>query len=223
MQFYKYSGSGNDFIIFDNRSGEFRIKPSEVIQYCQRREGIGADGVILINSSENTDFEMRIFNADGSEAEMCGNGARCSVHFAFSILKIKKEKHFVFETMNGVYEGEIVHEDTIKIKMTELYDVDAIDINDLSGKNAMYLNTGVPHAVIQVSSVEDVNIKGVLYMPGAVITHMKEKKSIGKRVDVQCRACSSKWILTKEKKRRRYATSPASHHKHFSHSLYSVF
>lgn len=161
MQFYKYSGSGNDFIFIDNRDGTLRIKPTQVIDWCKRREGIGADGVITINHSENSDFSMRIFNADGSEAEMCGNGARCSVHFCYHILKMKTEKEFVFDTMNGVYSGEIVSEDEVKIRMTELYGVDSINISDLSGKNSLYLNTGVPHAVIQVSSVEDVKVKAV--------------------------------------------------------------
>jgi diaminopimelate epimerase len=161
MQFYKYSGSGNDFIFIDNRQEVFRARPSVIVELCKRKEGIGADGVILIGNSKKHDFEMRIFNADGSEAEMCGNGARCSVHFAYYFLKLKDEKHFIFETMNGVYEGEVVAKDEVKIKMTELYDVDSVNINDLSGKRALYLNTGVPHAVIQVSSVEDVNIKAI--------------------------------------------------------------
>ncbi len=161
MEFYKYSGSGNDFIFIDNREGKFRIKPSQIATWCKRREGIGADGVITIGASKEHDFEMRIFNADGSEAEMCGNGARCSVHFAYNFLKIKSDKAFTFETMNGIYTGEVVGANEVKVKMTELYDVDSINIKDLSGKRAMYLNTGVPHAVIQVASAEDVNIKNI--------------------------------------------------------------
>ena len=161
MEFYKYSGSGNDFIFVDNRLGDLRIKPTQIVAWCKRREGIGADGVIIISESKELDFEMRIFNADGSEAEMCGNGARCSVHFAYNYLKIKNSKSYKFETMNGTYEGEVVGDSEVKVKMTELYDVDSINIKDLSGKRAMYLNTGVPHAVIQVSSAEDVNIKSI--------------------------------------------------------------
>jgi diaminopimelate epimerase len=167
MQFYKYSGSGNDFIFIDNRGADLRIKPTQITAWCKRREGIGADGVITINPSKEHDFEMRIFNADGSEAEMCGNGARCCVHFAYYVLKLKEEKHFIFDTMNGVYEGEIVSDDEVKVKMTELYELDSINISDLSGKRAMYLNTGVPHAVIQVSSAEDVNVKAI----GSAIRH----------------------------------------------------
>ncbi len=161
MQFYKYSGSGNDFIVIDNRNDKLCIEPGVVVDWCKRREGIGADGVVLIGFSTKHDYTFRIFNADGSEAEMCGNGARCSVHFAYHVLKMKADRKFVFETMNGVYTGEIMFGNEVKLKMTELYEVDAIDISDLSGKRSLFLNTGVPHAVIQVSSVDDVNVKAV--------------------------------------------------------------
>ncbi len=161
MHFFKYSGSGNDFIMLDNRKGDLRVGPTEVVSWCKRREGIGADGVVLIHPSDKYDFRFQIFNADGSEAEMCGNGTRCAVHFAFYELKLKQDKQFVFETMNGVYEGEVVDGDEIRIKMTELYEVDTIDVSDLAGKNALFLNTGVPHTVLQVSSVDDVKVKAV--------------------------------------------------------------
>lgn len=162
MPFYKYSGSGNDFILFDNRDGNYIVTPSMVKYWCRRREGIGADGIILFNSSENinNDFSMRIWNADGSEAEMCGNAARSSVHFAFHHAKLKTDTHFKFDTMNGQYEGDIVGGD-VRIKMTELYDVDAINVSDFSQKAALYCNTGVPHTVLQVTSVEDVNVENL--------------------------------------------------------------
>lgn len=161
MQFYKYSGSGNDFIFINNLKGDIKVKTSEVVQWCKRRENIGADGVVLISSSDKYDYSMRILNADGSEAEMCGNAARCSIHFAKNILKLKDSNCFEFETMNGVYTGELVSKNEVKVKMTELYDVDAVNISDLSGKQALFLNTGVPHAVIQVSSVEDVKVNAI--------------------------------------------------------------
>jgi len=161
MQFYKYSGSGNDFIFIKNLDSSIKIRPTQVVSWCKRREGVGADGVVLIGPSQKYDYSMRIFNADGSEAEMCGNAARCSIHFATNILKINNASSFTFETMNGVYTGEIVKDNEVKVKMTELYDVDSINVSDLSGKRAMYLNTGVPHAVIQVSSVEDVKVNAI--------------------------------------------------------------
>ncbi len=159
--FYKYSGSGNDFVLFDNRDESIQLTPTQVRNLCKRREGIGADGVILLsNSSKGHDFSMRIWNADGSEAEMCGNASRSIVHYAYHIAKVKTDTHFVFDTMNGVYEGDIIDNSSeVKIKMTELYDVEAIDVNDFSQKLAMYLNTGVPHCVLQVNSVEDVKVE----------------------------------------------------------------
>lgn len=162
MPFYKYSGSGNDFVLFDNRDGEFIVTPSMVRDWCRRREGIGADGIILFNASNQSDndFSMRIWNADGSEAEMCGNAARSSVHFAYHFAKLKPETHFAFDTMNGQYQGDIVNNE-VRIKMTELYDVDAINVSDFSQKAALYCNTGVPHTVLQVTSVEDVNVENL--------------------------------------------------------------
>lgn len=159
MEFFKYSGSGNDFIFLDNRQGKIKLIPSKIKQWCSRREGIGADGVVLFELSQAADFGLRIFNADGSEAEMCGNATRCGVHFARQVLNLSAANRFQIEMMNGVYHGEMIEDDLIRIKMTELYDEGAINISDLGGKNNLYLNTGVPHAVVQVASVEDVNVK----------------------------------------------------------------
>ena len=112
MPFVKYSGSGNDFLLFDNRKGTMTITPSLVRKWCLRRQGVGADGLILFNSSTlGHDFSMRIWNADGSEAEMCGNAARISVHFAYHFAKLKNETHFSFDTMNGVYAGDIIEDE----------------------------------------------------------------------------------------------------------------
>ena len=167
MEFYKYSGSGNDFIMLDDRNGEVKFSAQNIAQWCDRRFGIGADGVILVGASAQHDFSMRIINSDGTEAEMCGNGARCSVHFAYNVLGLNKSKKFSFNTMNGVYAGELLEDDLVKIEMTELFDVESVDVSDFSSKNAMYLNTGVPHTVIQVNTIDDVSVKSV----GSAIRH----------------------------------------------------
>lgn len=156
-KFYKYSGSGNDFILLDQLDEQYKLKVSDVKKWCQRREGIGADGFIILSPSEKYDYELRIWNADGSEAEMCGNAARSSIHHMIYQRKISKDD-FQFETMNGLYQGALVKNDTVKVKMTELYDVNSISVEDLGRKNTLYLNTGVPHTVIQVNSVEDINL-----------------------------------------------------------------
>lgn len=160
MEFYKYSGSGNDFILIDNRNAQFRPRISLIREWCRRRQGVGADGVISFESSTDHDYALRIWNADGSEAEMCGNAARSSIHFAHHHLKLGKEK-YQFETMNGSYEGRALGGNLVEVKMTELYDVGKINISDFSAKGALYCNTGVPHAVIQVSNVEDINIQSL--------------------------------------------------------------
>ena len=134
MKFYKYSGSGNDFIFLDNFTQEAMLDVSLIPAWCERRAGVGADGVILISESKQYDFKLQIFNADGSEAEMCGNASRCSIHFAKNILGLGLDK-YEFETMNGVYSGELVGASEVKVKMTELYDVGAFDISDFSAKN----------------------------------------------------------------------------------------
>ena len=156
-EFFKYSGSGNDFLLFDQMDSQYKIKISQIKDWCQRREGIGADGIIILSPSDKYDYDLRIWNADGSEAEMCGNAARSSIHHMTYHRKIKKDK-FQFETMNGLYEGALVDGDVVKVKMTEVYDVDKVSVDDLGRKNALYLNTGVPHTVIQVNSVEDINL-----------------------------------------------------------------
>ena len=183
IPFIKYSGSGNDFIIIDNRNESFHLSREQIAFFCKRREGIGADGVVYLNKSKKgNDFSFRIWNADGSEAEMCGNASRSIVHYAYYYLKLKADKHFVFDTMNGVYEGEVIDEESsseIKIKMTELYDLDAIDISDLATDSSLYLNTGVPHAVLQVSDVSRINISNV----GRAIRNDKRFSNEGTNVD----------------------------------------
>lgn len=156
-EFFKYSGSGNDFILLDQLDEQSKIKISDIKKWCQRREGIGADGVIVLGPSDKYDYDLRIWNADGSEAEMCGNAARSSIHYMTKHRNVNRDP-FRFETMNGVYEGSMVSGDIVKVKMTELYDVNAVSVDDFGRKNNLYLNTGVPHTVIQVNSVEDINL-----------------------------------------------------------------
>ena len=155
IQFYKYSASGNDFIMIDNREEKVDFSKEQIINLCKRREGIGADGIVYLLPSSDCDFRLRIFNADASEAEMCGNATRAITHFAFNYLKLKNEKKFSFTTMNGKYDSEILDNGEIKVRMTELYDVDEVKINDLIyNQNALYLNTGVPHSVYHLATID---------------------------------------------------------------------
>lgn len=177
IKFHKYSGSGNDFILINNLDGGQTPSFEKITKWCKRRVGVGADGVIVVGPSDKLDYSIRIWNADGSVAEMCGNAARSSVHFAHHYLKMNKD-WYQFETLNGEYEGRVIEGDFVEVKMTELYDIGKYDVSDFSTKGSLYLNTGVPHTVLQVNNVDDINIKSL----GSVVRH-DQRFSEGTNVD----------------------------------------
>ncbi len=149
MEFYKYQGTGNDFVMIDNRSGEWNNISTENIQkLCDRRFGIGADGLIKINTAENADFEVDYYNSDGSKS-FCGNGARCSVAFAHFLSIFKKNKT-VFVAIDGLHEAEI-NDEIVKLKMG---DVETIHRD---GDDSV-LDTGSPHYVKYVEDISDFNV-----------------------------------------------------------------
>ncbi|HEY8541451.1 MAG TPA: diaminopimelate epimerase, partial [Pseudothermotoga sp.] len=110
IEFVKMNGAGNDFIVIDNRKGVLKnLEISTFVRLvCRRRKSIGADGLMILEDSDKVDFKMRYFNSDGSEGEMCGNGARCIAKFAY-LLGVAKEK-MKFETISGIHEALIVGE-----------------------------------------------------------------------------------------------------------------
>lgn len=148
LVFWKFNGCGNDFILVDDRNGKFPLSSREWIAHlCHRRKGIGADGVILLIKSGKADLRMRIFNADGSEAEMCGNGIRCLAKLARHLGWQKKT--LMIETMHRIYpitwEGEEIRVD-LGPPIEERRRISL----ELFGHplEVHFLNTGVPHAVI---------------------------------------------------------------------------
>jgi diaminopimelate epimerase len=159
LLFSKYSVTGNDFIIIDDRENKFQAGREKLWKgLCERRLGVGADGVLLLCDGENVDFTMRYYNADGNEAEMCGNGARAICHFAEEIFG---KKEFKFKTMNGEYNGEIHDDEEVSIQMAERSDVELYKISDLApfALNSYFVNTGVPHCVYQVDSIKNINVE----------------------------------------------------------------
>jgi len=117
MEFYKYQGTGNDFVMIDNRSGEWDgLSIDHIQQLCNRRFGIGADGLIKINTAEGYDFEVDYYNSDGSKS-FCGNGARCSVAFAFFLDIFEGRCRFI--AIDGEHEAEI-HSGIVKLKMGDV-------------------------------------------------------------------------------------------------------
>ena len=155
--FVKMHGSGNDFILLDNRDDRLQIPapPSVVRKLCDRRLGIGADGLILIQNSENADFGWRFYNSDGSEADMCGNGGRCVTRYAYMMDVAPRE--MTLETQTGVLRAVVVDDRRVKIEMHQPRDlsVDEPLILDRERMTVSVIHAGVPHAVVFVERLDD--------------------------------------------------------------------
>jgi diaminopimelate epimerase len=169
VRFTKMNGAGNDFMLFDNRTGEINLSRSEIMRLCDRHRGIGADGILLLEKPSNrADFRMRYFNADGGEAEMCGNGARCFARFANKVAGAQRK--ISFETPAGVISAQLVA-DLVTLQMTEPTDLRLNFSLPLADQNKMihFINSGVPHVVIPVPRIDDVDVR----REGAAIRHHK--------------------------------------------------
>jgi len=154
IEFWKMNGSGNDFIIIDNRDGKVPEKDMSALVKgaCRRRESVGADGMIFIINSKKYDFAWRFFNADGGEAEMCGNGSRCAARFA-SLNGIAGNS-MTFETLAGPISAEVKGR-IVKVLMPVPSGLKRdIDLPVKSGSISVdFINTGVPHAVVHVNDL----------------------------------------------------------------------
>lgn len=159
IEFYKMSGSGNDFIIIDNRKNA--VDETDLTQFiasvCRRKMSVGADGFILVEDAEAVDFKWRFYNSDGSIAEMCGNGARCAARFAY-LAGIAGAEMF-FETAAGIIYAEIKG-DRVKIKIPDPEDLNIDYMLELehSSLSVSSVNTGVPHVVIARDNVDDIDV-----------------------------------------------------------------
>jgi len=150
LNFYKYQGTGNDFVIIDNRSGQITEFTTKQVQHiCDRRFGIGADGLMLMNNKEDYDFEMKYYNADGKLGSLCGNGSRCMIRFAYHMGIHKYTYHFL--AADGPHEAEIDNHNLIRVKMNDVTDIKEHSTFTL-------LNTGSPHLVKFVNDVMNVDV-----------------------------------------------------------------
>jgi len=150
MHFYKYQGTGNDFIILDNRNWSYTALTTDRVKFlCDRRFGIGADGLMLLNPHTGYDFEMKYYNADGRESSMCGNGGRCLVKFASDMGIQKSEYSFI--AVDGPHLAEIDDDGIISLKMKNVRDID-----DFHGD--FLLDTGSPHYVKMVTDVMELDV-----------------------------------------------------------------
>lgn len=139
IEFWKYQGTGNDFVMLDGRSHSFKELSSEKIrQLCDRRFGIGADGLIILENHPEADFYMRYYNSDGNISSMCGNGGRCITRFASDLGLTGDKYHFV--AIDGDHESYI-EDDLVYLKMSDVADVSPIKGRDY------FLNTGSPHYI----------------------------------------------------------------------------
>ena len=162
IPFYKMTGAGNDFVMVDNRDLALShiLTRENIARLCNRRFGIGADGLIAIEPPQiKADVRMRYYNADGGEAEMCGNGARCFTAFV-SHLSGGKITKLCFETMAGIVRGQVNPDEDVTIRLTE---PNSLKLNILPADNIIpapvhFLNTGVPHAVVFLPDVENIDL-----------------------------------------------------------------
>lgn len=149
LKFYKYQGTGNDFIILDNRDNAISLSHQQVQHLCDRKFGIGADGLMMLQLKQGYDFEMKYYNSDGKEGSMCGNGGRCLVKFAYDMGMRKSD--FVFLASDGEHIAEIDPEGKVSLKM--------IDVNSVESADGDFvLNTGSPHYIKQVDDVHELDV-----------------------------------------------------------------
>ncbi|MEN9549414.1 MAG: hypothetical protein RIR12_2005 [Bacteroidota bacterium] len=161
LKFYKYQGTGNDFVIADNRNETYALSTQQIRQLCDRRFGIGADGLMLLQLKDGYDFEMKYYNADGREGSMCGNGGRCMIKFA-SQMGIRKDVYH-FLASDGAHEGEIDIDGIVSLKMNDVSTIKKFH-------NDYILNTGSPHYIKLETDVMKLDV----YKKGLEIRNSKE-------------------------------------------------
>ena len=170
IQFYKYQGTGNDFVLIDNRNAAFeRSNTNLVKKMCDRSFGIGADGLMLLQNRPGYDFEMVYYNSDGNESSMCGNGGRCLVAFAHFLGIITGKAHFI--ASDGEHFAFIAN-NIVRLKMN---DVKGIEMGD----GFDFLNTGSPHYIKYVDAVRDIDV----YNEGKKIRYNERFKEFGTNVN----------------------------------------
>jgi diaminopimelate epimerase len=170
IEFYKYHGTGNDFVMIDNRNNDFQKSKNVIEQLCDRRFGIGADGLILLENDTDTDFRMVYYNSDGNQSSMCGNGGRCLVAFAKKLQLIENTTTFI--ATDGLHHATIDENQLISLQMK---DVATIKIDE----NYMFLDSGSPHHITMVDDLKALNIKDL----GAKIRYSELYGAVGSNVN----------------------------------------
>src|SRR3954471_22570096 len=179
LRFVKMNGAGNDFVMLDNRRGDIRLERQQIAKICDRHRGIGADGVLFIEPASNgADFRMRYYNADGGEAEMCGNGARCFARFVNRVAGPVDK--LSFETPAGVIAAALRGE-SVTLQMSEPRNM-RLNLNISAAGQTFrchYIDSGVPHVVIPVSDIAKVDVRKI----GSAVRHHTEFEPRGANVN----------------------------------------
>ena len=170
LHFYKYQGTGNDFIVADNRKNELALTTEQINNLCDRRFGIGADGLMLLNQIAGFDFEMKYYNADGKPGTMCGNGGRCMTKFAYH-LGIHREL-YRFLASDGVHEAEIDMDGIVSVRMKDVTTFRKFHTDFI-------VDTGSPHYIKMTTNVMDLDV----FKKGSEIRHSKEFEEEGINVN----------------------------------------
>lgn len=170
LRFHKYQGTGNDFVIFDNRDGKLSFTKQQVANLCHRRFGIGADGLMLLDRHSDYHFEMKYYNADGGESTMCGNGGRCLVKFAAEMgINLPLYR---FLAIDGEHEARIEDNGNVALKINDVKSI-------RTHHNAQILNTGSPHYVETVKDVMNLDV----FSAGRAVRYNNDFKKEGINVN----------------------------------------
>ena len=196
LHFTKMNGAGNDFVIVDNRDGKTALTGAQIARLCDRHRGVGADGLLAIEPAQDgADFRMRYYNADGGEAEMCGNGARCFARFAQKVTG--QHGNISFETQAGVITAKFLG-DLVQIQMSAPHSLRLSQKLHAGGEVLFVhsINTGVPHAVVFVDGLENTDVHDI----GRALRYHEHFAPKGTNVNfVQQRAADTIAIRTYER------------------------
>jgi diaminopimelate epimerase len=169
LNFSKYQATGNDFVLVDNRSGGYFFTKEQIVKICDRRFGVGADGLILVENDPHSDFKMVYFNSDGSQS-LCGNGCRSAIDFAMHLGMVKGIAKF--QAFDGLHEGELLTDGTIRLAMNNVMEVSKLG-------DDFFINTGSPHFIKFVSDLSNYPV----VLEGREIRHSKPFAPSGTNVN----------------------------------------
>jgi diaminopimelate epimerase len=186
LKFSKYQATGNDFILIDNRSENITLSKEQITALCDRKFGVGADGLILIEPSTTSDFTVNYYNSDGSQS-LCGNGSRAAVHFAAHLGLLKSKT--VFDAHDGKHDAELLGSGMVRLRMNDVQSIETT--NDLS-----FLNTGSPHVIKYVTNIHQYPV----FEEGKTIRYSEVYKPTGTNVNfVELQPNNSIYVRTYER------------------------